>query len=70
MDAILLSDSNIDTIETMFEEIKKILPKWALQIAPEKIQRADSINNQGYKIDLQRILEHICYKLGETNCGL
>ena len=35
-DVILLSDSNVDTLERMFEEIKKILPCWGLQIAPEK----------------------------------
>ena len=38
----------------MFEEIKKILPCWGLQIAPEKKQR-DYINYLGYKIGLQKI---------------
>ena len=33
MDDILLSDSNMDTLERMFEEVKKVLPKWRLQIA-------------------------------------
>ena len=38
MDDILLSDSNADTLEKkMFKEVKKVLPKWGLQIAPEKI---------------------------------
>ena len=37
MDDILLSDSNKDTLESMFEEVKKVLPRWGLQIAPEKI---------------------------------
>ena len=54
MDDILLSDSNADTLERMFEEVKKVLPKWGLQIAPEKIQRGDSVNHLGYKIDLQK----------------
>ena len=27
---ILLSDSNVDVLERMFEEVKKILPCWAL----------------------------------------
>ena len=36
MDGILLSDSNADTSERMFEEVKNVLPKWGLQIAPEK----------------------------------
>ena len=36
MDDILLSDSNVDTLERMFEEIKKIVPCWGLQIPPEK----------------------------------
>ena len=37
MDNILLADSNMDTLKEMFKEIKKILPYWELQIAPEKI---------------------------------
>ena len=36
MDDILFFDSNSDTLERMFEEVKKVLPKWGLQIAPEK----------------------------------
>ena len=55
MDDILLSDSTIDTLERMFEEVKKVLPKWGLQIAPEKIQRGDSVNYLGYRIGLQKI---------------
>ena len=39
----------------MFEEVKKVLPKWGLQIDPEKIQREDSINYLGYKIRLQKL---------------
>ena len=44
MDDILFSDSKADTLERMFEEVKKILPCWGLQIASEKIKRNDSIN--------------------------
>ena len=55
MDDILLSDSNIDTLERMFEEVKIILPKWGLQIVPKKIQRGDSVNYLGYRIGLQKI---------------
>ena len=55
MDDILLSDSNIDTLERMFGEIKNVLPKWGLQIAPEKIQRGNSVNYLGYWIGLQKI---------------
>lgn len=33
----------------MFDEIKKTLPCWGLQITPEKIQRGHSINYLGYK---------------------
>ena len=55
MDDILLSDSNIDTLEIIFGEIKKVLPKWGLQIAPEKIQRGNSVNYLGYWIGLQKI---------------
>ena len=36
MDDILLSDSNIDTLERIFEEVKKMLP-WG----PEKIKKGD-----------------------------
>ena len=36
VDDILLADSNVDTLEKMFEEVKKILPCWGLQIVPEK----------------------------------
>ena len=36
MDDILLSDSNIDTLERIFEEVNEVLPKKGLQIAPEK----------------------------------
>ena len=39
----------------MFEEVKKVLPKWGLQITPEKIQRGDSVNYLGYRIGLQKI---------------
>ncbi|KAL6091369.1 hypothetical protein STEG23_030322 [Scotinomys teguina] len=55
MDDILLAYSNADTLERLFEEVKKILPYWGLQIAPEKIQKGDSINYLGYKIGLQKI---------------
>ncbi|KAL6045981.1 hypothetical protein STEG23_001675 [Scotinomys teguina] len=55
MDDILLADSNADTLERLFEEVKKILPCWGLQIAPGKIQKGDSINYLGYKIGLQKI---------------
>ena len=43
MDDILLSDSNIDTLERMFKEIKIVLPKWGLQVAPEKKKYKEEI---------------------------
>ena len=55
MNDILLSDSNTDTFEKMFEKVKKVLPKWELQIAPEKIHRGDSANYLGYRTGLQKI---------------
>ena len=55
MDDILLSDSNADTLEKMFEEEKKVPYKWGLQIVPEKIQRGDSVNYLGYRRGLQKI---------------
>ena len=54
MDDILLSVSNVDTLERMFEGAKKILPCQGLQIALEQIQSWDSINSLGYKIGLQK----------------
>ena len=36
---ILLYGSKADTLERMFEEVKKILPCCELQIAPEKTKR-------------------------------
>ncbi|KAL6083314.1 hypothetical protein STEG23_007305 [Scotinomys teguina] len=69
MDDILLADSNADTLERLFEEVKKILPCWGLQIAPEKIQKGDSINYLGYKIGLQKIRPKRC-KLGEIDYEL
>ena len=55
MDDILLYYSNIYTLKRMFEEVKIVLPKWGLQIAPEKIQRRDSVNYLCYRIGLQKI---------------
>lgn len=43
----LLADSNVDILETMFEELKKILTCWGLQIASERIQSADFIDYLG-----------------------
>jgi hypothetical protein len=39
MEVILLADLDTDTLERLFDEIKKTLPCWGLQIAPEKIQK-------------------------------
>ena len=36
MDDILISDPNIDSLERIFEEIKRVLPKRGLEIASEK----------------------------------
>ena len=55
MDDILLADSNIDTLERIFEEVNRILPPQGLQTAPQKIQRAASINYLGYKISQQKL---------------
>ena len=38
MDDFSLSDSNKDTLESMFKEVKKVLPRWGLQIVPEKFK--------------------------------
>ena len=54
MDDILLSDSNVDTLEKMFEKETKALPNWGFQIVPEKIQRGKSINYLGYKMGLKK----------------
>lgn len=55
MDDILVSDSNKGRLKKMFEAVKETLPHWGLQIAPEKIQRGDSINYVGYKTDIEKI---------------
>ena len=34
----LISDQNKDTLERLFEEVKIVLPKRGLQIAPEKFR--------------------------------
>ena len=39
----------------MFEDVKNVLPKWGLQITPEKFQRGDSVKYPGYRISLQKI---------------
>ena len=53
MDDILLSDSNVDTLERMFEEENFAL--LGITNCSWKIQRGDSINYLGYKIGLQKI---------------
>jgi hypothetical protein len=53
MDDILLADANTDNLEKRFKEAQGILPSWGLQIAPDKLQREDSINYLGYKISQQ-----------------
>ena len=40
-----------------------------LQIAPEKIQRGDSVSYLGYKIGLQKIRAQKA-QIRKTNCGL
>ena len=35
-DNIFISDSNVHTIERVFEAVKKVLTKWGLKIAPKK----------------------------------
>ena len=55
MDDILLSNLNMNILERMFEKVMKVLPKWGLQIASEKIQRGESVSYLGYKIGLQKI---------------
>jgi hypothetical protein len=57
MDDILLADPVITIVERMFDEVKehKPLPSWGLQIAPEKIQRGDSISYLRIKMSLQSV---------------
>jgi hypothetical protein len=56
MDDILLADANTDNLEKRFKFYAHgILPCWGLQIAPDKLQREDSINYLGYKISQQKI---------------
>ena len=39
MDDILLADSDLDTLEKMFEVVKKIFPSWKVQVAPKNTKR-------------------------------
>lgn len=55
IDDILLADSNIDTLEEMFKEVKKILPYWRFANCTWKKYRGDFVNYLGYKIGLQKI---------------
>jgi len=43
MDDILLFDSDLDTLEKVFDEVKGLVC-WVLQIVPENIRRGVSIN--------------------------
>jgi hypothetical protein len=53
MDDILLANSDKGVLENMFMVTQRILLWWVLWIAPEKIQRGDSVNYLGYKINQQ-----------------
>ena len=44
MDNILLADSEKDTFEKMFKVTQRILPCWALQIAPGKKKYKEKIH--------------------------
>jgi hypothetical protein len=48
MDDILLIGSDTNNLERIFDEKKKTLSHWVLQIASDKKQRGDSINYIGY----------------------
>ena len=63
----MLFDSNADNLEEMFEEVKKVLPRWELQIAPKNTERR--LCHLGYNI-CYRKLEHKQHKLGETDYRL
>ena len=68
MDDILFADSNVDTLENMFEEVKKKIPLLGItNCSWKKIQRGDSIDCLGYKIGLQKIRSQKVLK-GEFFC--
>ena len=50
MDDTLLTDSNKDTLEHMFEMMKEVLPLWGLQIAPEKKKEEIAKSGTGTQI--------------------
>lgn len=64
MDDVLLADSDKDTLEKMFKGTQRIPPCWGLQIAPEKIERVDSINYLDYK----KKPDHKRYRSVEISC--
>lgn len=49
MDDALLADSNRDTVEKMFEEVKKSLPCWGLQTTPKKYKEETLLITQDIK---------------------
>ena len=57
MDYNLISDSNINTLERMFEVVKKVLPNGDYKLLLKNIQSGDSVSYLGYRIDLQKIRE-------------
>ena len=69
MDDILFSDSNADTLERMFEEVKKGYLNRDYKLFLKNKQMGDSVNYLGYKIGLQKIRTQR-HKLGKTNCRL
>ena len=68
MDDILLDYSDTDNLEKMFKETKLLL-FCKLQIAPEKLQRSDSINYLHYKISQQKF-DHKRNRSEEISCKL
>lgn len=51
---MILVDSDAYALEGIFDEIKKSLPFYGVQIASIKLQGRDNTNYLGYKINLQK----------------
>jgi hypothetical protein len=71
IDDILQVDSDNNILGKIFDEVKRILPCWELQIAPEKkkIQRKESYLD--YKIDIEKkssTTEIDCLSQGFYSC--
>ena len=66
MDDIFYAYSNIDNLEKVFEDVKRNLPAWRLQIGPEKYKEGTPLIIQAEK-QANKKLDPKRYKSGEVD---